>query len=158
MAEIDYIMELRKDHDWIIDNLIILKALVARNDIASAREIVELLDKVAGPHFFFEEKILYPALRTLGGDNVDDMLGEHEGAINVVNTLNELFLKDALSDDDRKAVGTAISELFSHALKCDGVALLAKRIKGKQHRELAKKFQEAKATGKPLTVWTRGKN
>lgn len=158
MTDFDYIKEFRRDHEWVIENLVNLREAVSGDDLGTAREIVETLDKGVGPHFLFEEEALYPALRSFLGEYIDDLLGEHEGALTVVNGLKELFAKNTLDEEDKKKIRKYISEFFVHASNCDGLALLAVRLTDEQQKELADKFQEARATGKPLTVWARGKN
>ncbi|MEW6202085.1 MAG: hemerythrin domain-containing protein [bacterium] len=157
MAEFDYIKEFRNDHVWVVDNLLKLKGAVAGGSLGEAREIVDALDKGVGPHFLFEEEALYPALRTFLGEYIDELLGEHDGALTVVNGLKDLLSRDTLSNEQRKTVDKYISAFFVHASNCDGLALLAQRLSDEQQKEMARKFQEARATGKPLTVWARGK-
>jgi hemerythrin superfamily protein len=157
MTNFDYIQEFRNDHEWVIDTLSSLKQAVTESDFGKAREIVESLDKNVGPHFLFEEEALYPALRTFLGEYIDELLGEHEGALEVVSGLKELLAGESLSDENRRKVERFISAFYVHASNCDGLALLAKRLSDAQQKELSEKLQWARQTGKPLTVWRRGK-
>ncbi len=70
-AQLNVIEEFREDHRKIRDLILELAASLRQHDVAQARELLASLDRLAGPHFRFEEEALYPALRQFLVDFVD---------------------------------------------------------------------------------------
>jgi len=87
-----------------------------------------------GPHFRYEEESLYPVLKTLLGENVDQPLSEHNGVIDTAKTCAALLQKDSLTGEEAERTANAAKALLVHAANCDGLALLSERFKPKRAR------------------------
>lgn len=60
---------------------------------------------MVGPHFRYEEEILYDTLRVFLGEYVDQLLKEHDGVIDTARSCAELLKKDSLTDEEAKQAG-----------------------------------------------------
>lgn len=153
MAKLDPIAEFREDHRKVRDGLLeIIKAL-REKDVVKARQILGNLNVLVGPHFRYEEETLYPALRTLLGEYVDQLLKEHDGVINTARACAALLEKDSLSDQEAAEAANAARALLVHVSNCDGLAILSERLTSEELDNLGTKFASARAAGVPLLDW-----
>lgn len=63
----DFFNEFRNDHRQIRDLIMNLITAFIQNDMVKADKLTDKLNLVAGPHFQFEEEVLYPELIPLYG-------------------------------------------------------------------------------------------
>ncbi|MBZ0110781.1 MAG: hemerythrin domain-containing protein [Candidatus Scalindua rubra] len=160
MAELDPIAEFREDHRKVRDGLLELMEALQSNDVVTARKILGKINVVVGPHFRYEEETLYPALRVLLGEYVDQLLKEHDGVITTASSCAELLKKDSLTDEEAKQAITAARELLVHVSNCDGLSILSERLEEKEIDNLSEKLVAARKAGVPLLDWAetiRGK-
>lgn len=160
MAKLDPIAEFREDHRKVRDGLLELMEVLQSKDIATARKILGKINVVVGPHFRYEEETLYPALRVLLGEYVDQLLKEHDGVIATARSCAELLKKDSLADEEAKQAVLAARALLIHVSNCDGLAILSERLSKKEIDNLSEKFAAARKAGVPLLDWAetiRGK-
>ncbi|MGD9039846.1 MAG: hemerythrin domain-containing protein [Desulfobacteraceae bacterium] len=153
MANLDAITQFRQDHRDVRDGLLdMIGALEAKN-VIKAREILDGLNTLVGPHFRFEEEALYPTLRVFLGEYVDELLSEHDGVIETARSCADLLEKDSLTDDEAKDAAHAARALLVHVSNCDGLAILSERLKQEDLDELGVKFEGAREAGVPLLEW-----
>ena len=160
MAKLDPIAEFREDHRKVRDGLLELMEALQSKDIATARKILGKINVVVGPHFRYEEETLYPALRVLLGEYVDQLLKEHDGVIATARACAELLKKDSLTDGEAKQAATAARSLLIHVSNCDGLSILSERLSKKEIDNLSEKLAAARKAGVPLLDWAetiRGK-
>lgn len=160
MAKLDPIAEFREDHRKVRDGLLELMEALQSKDIATARKILGKINVVVGPHFRYEEETLYPALRVLLGEYVDQLLREHDGVIATARSCAELLKKDSLTDGEAKQAVTAARSLLIHVSNCDGLSILSERLSKKEIDNLSEKLATARKAGVPLLDWAetiRGK-
>ncbi|MBU6391827.1 MAG: hemerythrin domain-containing protein [Planctomycetes bacterium] len=160
MAKLDPIAEFREDHRKVRDGLLELMEALQSKDIATARKILGKINVVVGPHFRYEEETLYPALRVLLGEYVDQLLKEHDGVIATARSCAELLKKDSLTDGEAKQAATAARSLLIHVSNCDGLSILSERLSKKEIDNLSEKLAAARKAGVPLLDWAetiRGK-
>ena len=153
MAKLDPIAEFREDHRKVRDGLLdIIKALKAK-DVVTARQILGNLNVLVGPHFRYEEETLYPALRTLLGEYVDQLIKEHDGVIDTARACAALLQKDTLSDKEATEASNAARAILIHVSNCDGLAILSERLTPEELDHLGTKYASARAAGVPLLDW-----
>lgn len=102
ITKIDPIVEFREDHRKVRDSLLELASAAEAGDLAKASEILGLIDTMVGPHFRYEEESLYPAMKEFLGDYVEQLIREHDGAIETAKTAAILLSKPALSAEERQ--------------------------------------------------------
>src|SRR4030067_1177156 len=107
MAKLDPIVEFREDHRKVRDSLLNLASAAEARDVAKARDILGQIDTMVGPHFRYEEEILYQALREFLGDYVDSLIKEHDGAIETARTAARILSQSSLSQEEGKEVAKA---------------------------------------------------
>lgn len=160
MVKLDPIAEFREDHRKVRDGLLELMEALQSKDIATARKILGKINVVVGPHFRYEEETLYPALRVLLGEYVDQLLKEHDGVIATARSCADLLKKDSLTDGEAKQAATAARTLLIHVSNCDGLSILSERLSKKEIDNLSEKLAAARKEGVPLLDWAetiRGK-
>ena len=153
MANLDPIVEFREDHRKVRDGLLDLASAAEARDVARARDILGQIDKMVGPHFRYEEEILYPTLRQFLGDYADSLVAEHDGVIETAKTAAKLLSQPSLSEEEGKAVAKAARALLVHVSNCDGLNILAERLPGEKLEELGEHFAQSRAQGVPLLTW-----
>ncbi len=152
-TKLDPIAEFREDHRKVRDGLLdIIKALQSK-DVVKAREILGNLNVLVGPHFRYEEETLYPALRTLLGEYVDQLVSEHDGVISTARACLALLQKDTLTDTEAKEAANAARAILVHVSNCDGLAILSERLTQSELDDLGDKFAAARAKGISLLDW-----
>jgi hypothetical protein len=153
MVELDPITEFREDHRKVRDGLLGLADALESKNIGKAGEILGELNNLLGPHFRFEEEALYPALRRFLGEYVDELLKEHDGAIEAAKELARLIGKGEIGDDEAKEAASKTRALLVHVSNCDGLAILAERLDAAEIQNLGRKFAEIRDEGIPLLDW-----
>lgn len=153
MIELDPLAEFREDHrkvrDWLLE---LANSLEAKN-IQKAGEILGELDGLLGPHFRFEEESLYPALKRFLDEYVDDLLKEHDKAIEAARELARLIGKGEISDDEAREAAQKTRSLLVHVSNCDGLAILAERLDAAEIQDLGRKLAEVRDEGVSLLDW-----
>ncbi len=153
MAKLDPIAEFREDHRKVRDGILEITAALRNKDVAKAREILGTLNVLTGPHFRYEEEYLYPALRTLLGEYVDQLVSEHNNVIETARVCASLLSKDSLTDEESEQASQAAMQLLIHVSNCDGLAILSERFSQDEMDELGSKFAAAREAGVPLLEW-----
>ncbi len=153
MAKLNVIAEFREDHRKVRDGLLELIEALQSNDVEKAREILNGIDTLVGPHFRYEEEILYSTLRVFLGEYVDQLLKEHDGVIDTARSCAGLLKKDNLTDEETKQAADAARALLIHVSNCDGLAILTERLKREELDQLAERFITAREAGVPLLDW-----
>jgi len=152
-ARLDPIAEFREDHRKVRDGILDIAEALRNKDVKKAREILGTLNTLTGPHFRYEEEYLYPALRTLLGEYVDQLIKEHDNVIETAKVCASLLAKDSLNDQESAEATNAAMQLLIHVSNCDGLAILSERFNKQQMDSLADRFAEARDKGVPLLEW-----
>lgn len=153
MARLDVIQEFREDHRKVRDGLLDLSDALQRRELLRARQILNNINTVVGPHFRYEEESLYPALRQFLGEYVDQLLKEHDGVINTAKGAAQLLSKDRLTDEETTNAIKAARSLLVHVSNCDGLGILTERLSAKELSQLAEKLAQSRKAGVPLFEW-----
>ena len=153
MTKLDPIAEFREDHRKVRDGLLELMEALQSKDVAKARKILGKINVLVGPHFRYEEEILYPTLRVFLGEYVDQLLTEHDGVIATARSCAELLKKDSLTDEEAKLAVSAARALLIHVSNCDGLSILSERLNKNEIDTLSEKLATARKAGVPLLDW-----
>src|SRR5262245_13182169 len=90
-----------QEHRGARDLLFALVDAFQSGDQSRARELLDTLATLAGPHFRYEEESLYPVLVPMfGPEYVDKLLVDHDVAIDSARQLVELASRETLTDDE----------------------------------------------------------
>ena len=75
----------REEHRQMRDMLLGLMDAIEANDVEAVRQGIGEMAAHAGPHFHYEEQVLYPALAEIyGADYVERLGAEHDAALEAV--------------------------------------------------------------------------
>lgn len=160
MIKLDPIAEFREDHRKVRDGLLELMEALQSKDVVKARKILDKINVLVGPHFRYEEEVLYPTLRVFLGEYVDQLLTEHDGVIATARSCAGLLKKDSLTGEEAKQAVSAARALLIHVSNCDGLSILSERLNKKEIDTLSEKLAAARKAGVPLLDWAetiRGK-
>lgn len=160
MIKLDPIAEFREDHRKVRDGLLELMEALQSKDVVKARKILDKINVLVGPHFRYEEEVLYPTLRVFLGEYVDQLLTEHDGVIATARSCAGLLKKDSLTGEEAKQAVSAARTLLIHVSNCDGLSILSERLNKKEIDTLSEKLAAARKAGVPLLDWAetiRGK-
>lgn len=149
----DVFTEFREDHRKVRDTLFALKAAFEARDPARAREALERLNQLAGPHFRYEEESLYPALKPILGRYVDRMIEDHDGAIALAKRLVEIVAKDSFTDEDVRTGVEAVQTILPHVSDCDGLLIFVETFDRPTIDRINGNIDESRAAGVPLLEW-----
>lgn len=152
-TKLDPIEEFREDHRKVRDGILNITAALRAKDIEKAREILGELNELTGPHFMYEEEVLYPALREYLGEYVDQLVKEHDNVIETAKVCAELLGKDQLTDQEAEEAQQAAMAMLIHVSNCDGLAILSERFNQQELDDLGAKFASAREKGVPLLEW-----
>jgi len=155
MSKLDPIAEFRSDHVKVRDMLLDLIDAVNKKDATKALEIMIRLDKITGPHFRWEEEALYLVFeRFFGRQCLEYLLGVHDRIIKRGRELVEILSKGEITDEQAKTLTDIIrTEVLSHPIECDGIALFAEKLTQEELDKLAESLKKAREEGVPLLEW-----
>jgi len=151
--KIDPISEFREDHRKVRDGILGIAEALDAKDVRKAREILGNINVLVGPHFRYEEESLYPALKKLLGEYVDQLFGEHDGVISTAKTAATLLAKETLTEEELALAKKAALGILVHVSNCDGLAILSERFSKEELEGLGARFEGARKAGVPLIEW-----
>lgn len=144
----------KQEHQTILDRLLDLREAVRESDPTRARELVEVLDDVMGPHFRVEEEALYPMLKPhLGERNVSGLFEEHVGAVAAMHQLKSNVGDPRWLEENGETVLGELEGFFMHVAACDGLSIIVERFREDQKLDLAGALDRVQAENLPLTRW-----
>ena len=116
-----------------------------KQDQARALEAIVEMEALAGPHFFYEQEELYPALAEEHGDEqVEKILEEHAQAVEAACQLTELAAQEAL-DEEAAAYGADLArQLLPHVSENDELAVMVGVLEPQTIKKLHKAHKQSK--------------
>ena len=135
----EFITTFTDEHRQLRDVLLDLIDAFEKQDQARALEAIVEMEALAGPHFFYEQEELYPALAEEHGDEqIETLLEEHAQAVEAACQLTELAAQEVL-DEEAAQYGTELArQLLPHVSENDELAVmvgvLAPQIIKKLHK------------------------
>ena len=155
MTKLDPIAELKSDHAQVRDILLDLIDASGRRDAVKALELLLVLDKLGGPHFWWEEESFYPTLeRFFGSEYKEYLFNAHDRIIRAVRKLSLILGKGEITDDDARQIPILIrTEILPHPIECEGLTLFSERLTEEELRAMAEKFKAIRKKGLSLLEW-----
>ena len=146
----------REEHRQVRDALLDLIGAFKRRDREVISQLLERTAKLTGPHFRYEEELLYPALVQIFGEKyVDYLFSEHDRAIGRAGKLVELAAKPTLSDADIKQAEELIRAILPHVSDCDGLSIMVERLPEQTVQEVLETRERSNRAGLDLMQWTQ---
>lgn len=147
----------RNEHRQIRDTLLALREAFGNRDRAEIRARLEECTRVTGPHFRYEEEALYPALIPLfGRDYVDELLEEHDLAIDAARRLSELAGREELTQREAEEAQHLVQQMLPHVSDCDGLAIMMEVVPQSQVDEVLRARERAQQENLDLLTWAEG--
>lgn len=125
----------------------------------ATRPLIARLRQIAGPHFCYEEKALYPTL--LSHELIHDayfnhLMGEHDRGVAVIRKLVQVVDHHNLSEDDRRIASMYAYCILPHVTECDGLSLLVERLPEKEVEAILNRREQARREVADLLDWAAG--
>jgi hemerythrin len=140
------------------DMLLGLMNAIEANDIESIRQGIVEMAAHAGPHFHYEEQVLYPALADIYGDEYVERLGtEHDAALEAVKELAELAEAEEITPQQAGYGLELIRRLLPHVSDRDGLAVIVEVLPKETVQEIVRGREKSKRSGKTLLELAKGK-
>jgi len=135
----EFITTFTDEHRQLRDVLLDLIDAFEKQDQARALEAIVEMEALAGPHFFYEQEELYPALAEEHGDEqIETLLEEHAQAVEAACQLTELAAQEALDEEAAQYGADLARQLLPHVSENDELAVmvgvLAPQIIKKLHK------------------------
>ncbi len=151
----DPIQELQDDHRSARDGMFdLLRALEAGN-LDEAREIMNFVNLVAGPHWRWEEETLYPQLQRFSEELVQNLMVEHDKVIDAVEGLVDIVNQKSVSPEDLERARTLTFPILYHVATCDGLILWMEMMDEQETQELRQAIFVTRREGIPLLEWSQ---
>lgn len=91
----NFIQDFQKDHSKLQSLIYSFGTAIKSSNLDKAREILNLVDKIASDHFNFEETYLYPRLRRLVLELTHNLQNEQQTMKDFINKSRLLLDKDS---------------------------------------------------------------
>lgn len=148
----------RDEHRQMRDMLLALMDAIEANDVEAVRQGVGEMAAHAGPHFHYEEQVLYPALAEIyGADYVERLGAEHDAALEAVQELAELAEAEEISPEQTAYGLELIRQLLPHVSDRDGLAVIVEVLPEETVQEIVRAREKSRRSGKTLLELARGK-
>ncbi|WP_309493681.1 hemerythrin domain-containing protein [Candidatus Hecatella orcuttiae] len=155
MPRIDPIAEVKEDHGKVRDLLLDIMSAIKRRDVTKAFELLLILDKLGGPHFRFEEEVMYPAMkRFYGEDYYLRLLEEHDRVIRAAKQLAETLGKGSITEEESERLIKLIqNEILPHPITCSGLEILMEKLSPEELEKIAESIEAGREAEVPLLEW-----
>jgi hemerythrin-like domain-containing protein len=143
-----------EEHRRTRDNLLELSEAIEDGDLDRAEELVHEINAEAGPHFQYEEASLYPALVPFFGEKkVEELVAEHDEAIEAARTLAALTSQDELTDEEKQEALWALPDIMVHVSDCDGLTVYLEKVDDEVFEDIEESIEDAHEQGLTLTEY-----
>lgn len=150
----DFFTEFRNDHRQIRDLIMNLIRAFIQNDILKAEKLLFILNEIAGPHFQFEEEVLYPELIPVyGPEYINKLYIDHDLVIARVIKLKELISKSKLSPEELDKGLRLLEGLFPHLTDCEGLSIMVETLNEKTIQHITKNMEDTRKKNNNLLLW-----
>lgn len=149
----DRIEAYRDEHRLIRDSVLAIIDAGARGEVEEARAMVEQFDDAIGPHYRYEEEVLYPLMtRFLGEDRVEELIGEQADSIDAVREMKALLDDGTLTREQETELIEQMYTLMGHIYDCD-VAILMETLTDEEMAEVAQGVDRCHEEDLSLLQW-----
>lgn len=155
MPKIDPIAEVKEDHSKVRDILLDIMDAIKRRDVTKAFELLLVLDKLGGPHFRFEEEVMYPTMKKFyGEDYYLRLLEEHDRVIRAAKQLAETLGKGSIAEEESERLIKLIqNEILPHPITCSGLEILMEKLNPEELEKIAESIEADREAEVPLLEW-----
>jgi len=144
----------QEEHRETRDKCLELSDAIEADDLDRAQQLVEEIDRAAGPHFQYEEDALYPALIPFfGEEKVKELVAEHDEAIEAAETLAALTAQESLTEAEKQEALRALPNIMVHVSDCDGLTVYLEKADEDVFEDIAESMEAANEQGLTLTEY-----
>lgn len=148
----------REEHRQMRDMLLGLMDAIEANDIEAVRQGVGEMAAHAGPHFHYEEQVLYPAVAEIyGADYVERLGAEHDAALEAVQDLVELAETEEITPEQAEYGLELVRRLLPHVSDRDGLAVIVEVLPEETVQKIVHAREKSRRSGKTLLKLAQGK-
>lgn len=145
--------DFRDEHKRAVDYLLELIQGLERRDRKEVGDRLGWINRLAGPHWRYEEEALYPLCRRFCEELMDKLLVEHDQVIQGVRRLVQLIGKREIAAQAwGEGVDIARFILF-HMTNCDGLSLFIEQFTEEERQTLKQAMFAARQADIPLLEW-----
>ncbi len=150
----DFFTEFRNDHRQIRDLIMNLIRAFIQKDLLKAEKLLFILNEIAGPHFQFEEEVLYPELIPVYGPKyINKLYIDHDLVIARVIKLKELISRSKLNPDEFDQGISLLERLFPHLTDCEGLSIMVETLNRKTIERITKNMEDTRKKNNNLLLW-----
>ncbi len=144
----------REEHREIRDALLGLNAAFQQRDMVEVRRLLGKTARLSGPHFRYEEEVMYPALvQVFGEEYVASLYKAHDGVISASRRLVQLGGKSKLSDADVAEAQKLIRAVLPHVSDCDGLSIMVETFPAEEVAQILAARTSSLGEGLDLLTW-----
>ncbi len=151
----DFYTEFRNDHRKIRDLIMDLMAAFVQKDVVRADKLIEKLNAIAGPHFQFEEKTLYPELIPIYGlEYLEKLYVDHDLLIARIKEIKKLIKKNNLNEEDVDKGINLLRGLLPHLSDCEGLTIMVEKFDQAEIDRILLSMKNARLMNTGLLNWS----
>lgn len=144
----------RAEHRHTRDLLLDLIDAYKKDDKARIPGLLTEIAAVTGPHFRYEEEVLYPALVPyFGPEYVRELFHAHDRAIATARELVSLTRKESLTPEEVDRAIHGARAILPHVTDCDGLSVLVERFPASRVAEIFAARDKARSANLDLLTW-----
>lgn len=144
----------REEHRQVRDALLDLVIAFQKRDRAQIQSLLNQIAALTGPHFRYEEEALYPALEEIFGEKyVAKLLGDHDQATGIAQSLVGLAGKEELTAQDVARAIEFIRRVLPHVSDCEGLSIMVERLPAEKVQWVLDTRGRSNTAGLNLLQW-----
>lgn len=126
-----------------------LRKKLEAGDMPAALTIVQEINRRVGPHIEFEERVFYPLLRdVLGDEYVDRLYREHRIGKRIIEEVLALEEAGTLDDDHLQDLLERTKLTLDHAVSCGTLLSHVDALAAKRQEELLRSLMRCRDRGR----------
>ncbi|MCW0482298.1 hemerythrin domain-containing protein [Gaoshiqia sediminis] len=150
----NFIEEFRNDHVFMRNLLLQMTEACLKKDKKKATASLNQLNAFAGPHYRFEEEVLFKELLpVLGSEYIHKLFTDHDFVIARIHRLIEIFTSDYLAEPDFEEGIVLLQSLQLQLIECESICPKMKSFGMKKSLRLLEVMNEIRMKSKDLTSW-----
>ncbi|MBI4446134.1 MAG: hemerythrin domain-containing protein [Acidobacteria bacterium] len=111
---------------------------------------------MTGPHFRYEEEVMYPALVEIFGQKyVDKLYADHNRVIGSAERLVQLIGKDTWSGEAVEEGLELVRGMLPHVSDCDGLSIMVERLPEATVQSILDARERCNTAGLDLLRWAK---
>ncbi len=147
--------QIEDDHRQARDGVFDLLQACQEHNTRKAKEMIDLIDMVAGPHWRWEEEALYPAVSKMTEELQDSLLKEHDGVIVAVQRVNDILKQKKLAPPDWEEISDGARCMLYHIVTCNGLIIMIEKLSDDDLSNIRQAIFTAQRDEVRLLEWSR---